>query len=268
MKVGVIGMGSQGLRLAGILEQQEQEVVRFDVVKREGVHNAADVWRHKVDAVVIASPAETHVEHLRRAIWHDIRAIFIEKPLADRLTPELTTLVEKTKAWPCQLGYNLRFDPRVAALRDRVQNDRPRFGWYHTASDFQTWPGLSYGSALLECSHEIDAALWMLGRGTCAGAVSCGHDVFDLTIRHECGANSHIHMNYASNAYHRTHQVLMANGDIDEIDLAVPDVSMYADEIAHWLHAVTVGTPTDAPLKVGLDTLQIIEEARCLASLV
>jgi len=74
-----------------------------------------------VDAVVVASPTDRHVEQLR-AVAAAGKAVFCEKPVARTLagTEEALRAVEAAGV-PFQIGFNRRFDPAYAEVARAVK---------------------------------------------------------------------------------------------------------------------------------------------------
>ena len=114
-----------------------------------------------VDAVLIASPAGSHVADARAAVAAGVTAL-VEKPPA----PDLAGAVELAGLTPRPwLGFNRRFDPGAREVRDavpaggevelllRVHYRRPSWG-AHTVRD----------DALLDLGpHLLDWARWLTG---------------------------------------------------------------------------------------------------------
>ncbi len=75
-----------------------------------------------VDAVIIATPTDTHVDYIEAAARAG-KPIYCEKPLdktLERVDRCLGTL--KSHPVPFMLGFNRRFDPDNNAVRKTVQN--------------------------------------------------------------------------------------------------------------------------------------------------
>ena len=70
-----------------------------------------------VDAVVIATPTDTHVDYIE-AVAPAGKAIYCEKPL-DQTLERVDRAIAALRAHPVpfMLGFNRRFDPENAALR-------------------------------------------------------------------------------------------------------------------------------------------------------
>ena len=150
-----------------------------------------------VDAVVIATPTDTHVDYIERAALAG-KAIYCEKPLdksLDRVHRALAVL--DTHKVPFMLGFNRRFDPDNALLQAAV-----RAGEVGALNMVMSWsrepapPPLDYvltsGGYFVDATiHDIDLACWIAGErpvevfaaGTCKfdPAIGAAGD-FDLTI--------------------------------------------------------------------------------------
>jgi myo-inositol 2-dehydrogenase/D-chiro-inositol 1-dehydrogenase len=80
------------------------------------------VERSDVDAILICTPTTTHADLIERGARAG-KAIFCEKPVdlsSDRIESCLAT-VEKAGT-PLMIGFNRRFDPNFASLRQRLAN--------------------------------------------------------------------------------------------------------------------------------------------------
>ena len=75
-----------------------------------------------VDAVLIASPTNTHVDLIRQSAKAG-KAVLCEKPIAldIALVNECRDQIANCEA-PVQIGFNRRFDPSHSALNEAVQN--------------------------------------------------------------------------------------------------------------------------------------------------
>ena len=134
-------------------------------------------WRP--EAAIIASPAS---DHLNRALPLARIGVplLIEKPVGSgtETSSDWEELVNLSRKLPISVAYVLRHDPCIDFVRNYLNNGK--LGTLIDA-DFYcgTWlpdwrPGLDYrqtvsarrdqgGGALLELSHEIDLAQWLLG---------------------------------------------------------------------------------------------------------
>lgn len=74
----------------------------------------------EVDAVVIASPTPTHVELIRACVAVGL-PVFCEKPIdLDIARVDALRALVAASGVPVALGFNRRFDPAFASVRDRV----------------------------------------------------------------------------------------------------------------------------------------------------
>ena len=134
LRVGVIGVGRIGRMHAELLERQVPGAAvgavydAYDVAAREtadelGVPAAASVdelLASDVDAVAICSSTDTHADLLVAAAEAG-KAVFCEKPISLDLAEVARALAAVAAAGvPFQIGFNRRFDPAHAAVRDAV----------------------------------------------------------------------------------------------------------------------------------------------------
>lgn len=92
------------------------ERVGAQVVSADAVFADSDI-----DAVVICSATNTHSDFIERGLIAG-KAVFCEKPI-DLSIERVNRLLETTRdcTSPLFVGFNRRFDPAAAALRERVQ---------------------------------------------------------------------------------------------------------------------------------------------------
>jgi myo-inositol 2-dehydrogenase/D-chiro-inositol 1-dehydrogenase len=120
-----------------------------------------------VDALVIASPTETHVALLDAALDAGLPT-FCEKPVAADLA-DTERLAERARqaGCPVQVGFHYRFDPALRELADRASaSDGPRLVRVHSTTEFA--PSAEYlagagGLIADKLVHELDMIRWMTG---------------------------------------------------------------------------------------------------------
>jgi predicted dehydrogenase len=165
VRIGLVGLGSIGRRHLGNLLALACDVVAFDV-SVDARQRAWTDYTHVqyvgalpfagLDALVIATPIGNHLRWVEEAIARRI-PFFVEKALGtlDQLPRwrEIAALELPIN----QVGYNLRFHPKLQTLRAHV--DGAEAGQFFLDCDMRQWPGV-YGPMVLECSHEIDLALY------------------------------------------------------------------------------------------------------------
>lgn len=122
-----------------------------------------------VDAVVIATPTNTHLEYIQAAAAAD-KPMLCEKPLdLDMGRVDQAIAVLKARPVPFMLAFNRRFDPTVSALRDAVRAGE--VGALHTLTIINRDPippSVAYartsGGYFCDSTiHDLDLARWILG---------------------------------------------------------------------------------------------------------
>jgi predicted dehydrogenase len=158
-----------------------------------------------VDAVVIATPTDTHAAYARQAIEAGL-SVFCEKPLARTLAEaeQIGDLAERFGA-KVAVGHVVRYFPEYAAARVLVS--RGELGTPITArltrlnsspAGLSAWYSDSArsGGVLLDMAiHDVDWCLWALGPAERVYAVRAGdmgREVASVTIRHRVGTISYI----------------------------------------------------------------------------
>jgi myo-inositol 2-dehydrogenase / D-chiro-inositol 1-dehydrogenase len=134
LRVAVIGVGRIGRMHAELLAREvrgagvcavydARRQPADEVASALGVPAAASVEEildGDVDAVAICSSSDTHVELLIAAA-HAGKAVFCEKPVSLELAELDRALAEVQSAGvPFQIGFNRRFDPAHASVREAV----------------------------------------------------------------------------------------------------------------------------------------------------
>ena len=140
---------------------------KFDA---EVAESADQIWEAEgVDAVLIASSTNTHVELLRGAIRSG-KAVYCEKPIDLDLdiVKSVAQEAHHTKV-PIFLGFRRRFIPEVQAIYDRMHNgDLGALEVMHIISRDSAPPPISYinvsGGFLRDKTiHYFDLVCWLTG---------------------------------------------------------------------------------------------------------
>jgi predicted dehydrogenase len=151
----------------------------------EIIHDIDDALAAGIDAAIIANPATLHLD-TALPLAHAGVHLLIEKPISNKSDgiEELIAAAAKKSA-VLQVGYCLRFDPSLQALRAALVEGRigRPLGFQTSVGQYlPDWrPGADYrecvsaradlgGGALLELSHEIDYVRWILGEITSVAA--------------------------------------------------------------------------------------------------
>jgi myo-inositol 2-dehydrogenase / D-chiro-inositol 1-dehydrogenase len=135
LKVAVIGTGFIGsVHARNIARHPGTDLVavndaNFEFAKKaaadtgaQAVADIAEIFDNKnIEAVVIATPTNTHVEYLTRAASAG-KAIYCEKPIGlDYKEAEKAVSAVRKTGVPVMLGFNRRFDASHAAVKQAVE---------------------------------------------------------------------------------------------------------------------------------------------------
>ncbi len=115
-----------------------------------------------VDAVVVASPDDTHERYVRMCLDAG-RRVLCEKPLAVTASAALT-LARADTARLIQVGFMRRYDPGYLALREEIGGIGAPLLVHCVHRNAAAPP--SFGSAALltsSAAHEFDIVRWLLG---------------------------------------------------------------------------------------------------------
>lgn len=142
------------------------------------VYSAQDAIDFNPDAVIVASPASTHVEKAAPFIDRGVN-VFIEKPLEIH-SDKVSGLAQRCAAGGgfVMIGYVLRFQPIMSAIKSFLAEGGVgdvRTALMQTGQYLPDWrPSDDYrngvsaqkdlgGGVMLELSHELDYARWFFG---------------------------------------------------------------------------------------------------------
>lgn len=122
-----------------------------------------------VDVVLIATPANTHLEYVIAAAQAG-KPIFCEKPLDQSLDRAEQCLdVLKAHPVPFMLGFNRRFDPNITALQRAVRaGELGPLSFMMSTSREPAPPPIAYvkasGGYFVDATiHDIDLMCWIAG---------------------------------------------------------------------------------------------------------
>jgi predicted dehydrogenase len=202
------------------------------------VYNLEEAISMKPDIAIITSPTRFHVEMALNLAKKGIH-LFIEKPLSDNLE-QVDELIElcKEKSLVLKVGYNFRFYYPLQMMRHtllggkigQILSFRIEVGQY-----LPEWrPNKDYrycasakkdlgGGVVLELSHELDYARWLIGEVSSVTAVldhlsDLDVDVEDnaeIILRMACGAIGNIHLDMIQNPPIRTCRIIGGNGALE-----------------------------------------------------
>lgn len=216
MRVGILGLGSIGLRHAkNVLWLKEHEVFGFDPSEDQQLifasYGGIPASREAVmacDKIIVASPTVNH--------WQDLRDLadvgkptLAEKPIADRPIDFDVSFVKL-------VGYNLRYHSCVKQAKQWLNSNiigKPLHGEFVLAQ-YNDRPQYMRDGVALNWSHEIDLALHLLGKGECLASACKNNTIADFFVQHINGAVSSIHLNYVNKREERYFTILGDKGRI------------------------------------------------------
>jgi predicted dehydrogenase len=316
MKVLVAGLGSIGRRHLANLRQVHAgaEIIalssRGRTVSVDGadcvVISLAEAINYHIDAAIVATPAPMHVPMCRELLAAGVD-VLVEKPLSHTLdgVAELTRLVARTGRI-LMVGYTLRFHPLVKLLREeiaagtigRILSARFEIGQYlpdwRPAVDFResvTARSELGGGALLELSHELDYAQWILGpiasvQSRLSRQADWNLDVedcVDLIAEFTSGPVGTIHLDLLQRVAQRSCKLIGTEGTLEwdqqsqtvrrftaatkawdavGSSAGVDRNQMYLDELTHFYTSIATRTESLGTLAGAVDTLRVIDAAR------
>lgn len=251
MKILIVGLGSIGRRHLrnlkkiapeaeiGVWRQQSQHPDLGDLAPAvsQVFFAEQDALAWGATAALITNPAPLHVGTgllLAEAGSH----LFVEKPFSHSLE-QAGDLIElcRQRALVLMVGYGFRFYPplqRVKALLDEGRIGRPLFLRSEVGQYLPDWrPGRDYrlsvsarsdmgGGALLELSHELDCARWLMGEVDSVSAMvgRLGdleidvEDYAEVALRFASGAMGNVHLDMVQRPPTRTCRITGTDGTI------------------------------------------------------
>lgn len=182
-----------------------------------------------VDAVVIATPTDTHVDYIEAAARAG-KPIYCEKPLdqsLERVNRAMTAL--SNHPVPFMLGFNRRFDPDNGMLREAVKRGEiGRLNMLMSWSREPSPPPIAYvrasGGYFVDATiHDIDLCCWIAGERpievTAAGSCMFNAEIgaegdFDMTMTTlKMPSGALVHINNSRACAYGFDQRLEAFGD-------------------------------------------------------
>ena len=214
--IGVIGLGSIGKRHAKSLVTMGHKVIGYDpnIVGLTSLYDVdggkIDLYSYEdilgaADGYVIASPTPTHWEYASNFVGLATH-VFVEKPIADRYYEKLYRVD--------MVGYNLRFHSCVKEAKRWIANEVPVWA-YFTCAQKNNKPAYLRDGVILNWSHEIDLALYLLGpakvvasstrlsRGSIGDDAEGQDDITDILLLHQNGCRTTIHLDYVTEPQER-----------------------------------------------------------------
>ena len=319
-RILIVGAGSIGRRHLGILkelgsvdlavcepdaERLRPAVAEHGVPGFESLESALGEFAPA--AVLVCTPPVLHIEQARQAVAAGAD-VFIEKPLSASLDGVAELEAEAAEAGRIvQVGYNLHFERSLRHVKQLVDEGavgrilwaRIEFGQY--LPDWRPWQDyrISYtarrelgGGILLDASHELAYAIWLLGEPveavSLAGRVSAldvdVEDCATVLLRFAGGAQADIHVDFVQRVPTRSCTLAGENGTIDWDALAhtvrirrpgvadrfdafpTGDNDAYRTELVHFLDCVAHRREPQVGLGLGRLVLELALDAGAGAS--
>ena len=241
-KIGVLGLGSIGIRHAGLLLARRLDVVGYDpsperverLTALGGRHGSRAAVIGDCDAVLIASPNERHLVDLSDALEAGKPAL-VEKPLGHDITEARRLIgLAESRGIVVSAVYNLRYRTVVQRVREWMSEEvlgEPVAARFLCGSFLPHWrPGQDYstgyaaesttGGVIFDVIHEFDLATHLLGPGRVesAAAVHSGllnidsEDCAVIVLRHDHGVLSTLHLDYLRRPAQRSIEFLGREG--------------------------------------------------------
>ncbi len=149
----------------------------------------------------------------------------MEKPIADRLGAPLE--------YVNMVGYNLRFHSCVKKAKEWLNAGligKPLWANF-TLGQYSEKPPYLRDGVLLNWSHEIDLALYLLGMAVVAGSstrLTDGRDdMSDILLTHKSGCRTTVHLDYITKPEQRG---FMIYGSESYINCNLPDRILQLNE--------------------------------------
>ncbi len=207
----IIGSGSIGKRHYEILKELSEEVEIYS--RRENKYNSlVDCLKSfKPTYVVVATETSSHYEITNQVVENNIPLILIEKPIFHN-----SNLKFNIKNSIIKVGYNMRFNPLLRLLKEKIHNQKIISAQVYTGQFLPLWrPQQNYkksysvdinqgGGVLNDLSHEFDYLQWLFGSceflfaqgGHFSNLYGNSDDVFALIMSFENCKVINVQLNY------------------------------------------------------------------------
>jgi predicted dehydrogenase len=218
--------------------------------------NLDHAFAERPDVVIVTNPTSLHVQTACQAVQAGAH-VFVEKPIGHALDGVADLLNEaKDRQKTIMVGYNLRFHPGLARLRELLQQGavgRPVSARAEAAEYLPDWhPWEDYrasysgradlgGGALLTFSHELDSLCWVLGAPARVAAMATHassleidtEDTADLVLQFPDGPLATVHVDYLRRPPSRSLEIVGEEGVL-RWEYAENRVLRYAPDTRQW----------------------------------
>lgn len=269
MRIAIIGMGSIGSRhIDNLIAMGHAELMGYDITvnpredRLQVVGSISDLTKFKPEIVLVCTPPQHHFLYAFTAMDSWGSHVFIEKPIATREVDARSLVVLAIdKELQLAVGYQLRW--QLTVFRHRAQDMNLEFTY---AGDMATWPSRYEKDALEECSHEIDAAVWINGPAKYVKANCLEAGVWRIKLEHMVHLSAiTLHTNASMRGrYASAHRPSTNDATHWEFNKNVNDAT-YSTELAAFVMSCSEGRHWDDRLCSGAEAahvVQIIEACR------
>lgn len=197
MKIGIVGLGSIGMR-----HYKNAAALGHNVKGFDPANSAYSAFRREVDvyewcdACIVATPSHFHEGPLRACIERG-KHVLVEKPISTDiggLPLLLATAAEK--GLTIMVGNNLRFHPAVKDVAGTPS--RPLWANFICATKTDKPTYQSDGVVLCTGAHEVDLAMHLFGPAEMTSAAGIHDEMAQFTLRHNNGVRSSFHLDFTT----------------------------------------------------------------------
>jgi predicted dehydrogenase len=281
MRAVIVGLGSIGKRHLANIEliesvshvtichQRPSQSADTPSKRYSSVDRLEDALKTNPDIALITGPASLHIETALSFARQGVH-LFVEKPLSNDLrgVDELLETCHRRNL-VLMVGYNLRFFRPLQVMRQALiegRIGRPLMIQSEVGQYLPEWrPDTDYrqsvsarrdlgGGAVLELSHELDYARWLLGEVKSVSAQTDHvsdldidvEDVANIILQFNSGAQGSIHLDMIRRPATRTCRIDGAKGTLTW-DGITHQTQLFSSQTNSWidLHPATRIDPND-----------------------
>ena len=268
MKFMIAGLGSIGRRhLRNLVALGERDILLYrthrstlpdqELADYPVETDLEKALAQKPDAVIVANPTACHLDVALPAAQAGCN-LFLEKPVADRLSERVMELQEVVTAKNLKVlvGFQFRFHPTLSMIRDLIVSEklgRPlsfRAHWGEYLPGWHPWEDYrqSYaarmdlgGGVVNTLCHPLDYVRWLFGDVTSMMAKTGNisdleldvEDVAEIMLKFESGLIGSVHLDYFQRPPEHTLQIGFERGLV-RWDNATGAAEVYSVDEDRW----------------------------------
>jgi len=211
-KIGILGLGSIGSRHYRNFKELGCEVLGYDSHRPANAFDRQYVinW---ADAIAVATPTEQHGNDIIDCLVAQ-KPMFVEKPIHGA-----NAALSDGDLGILMVGYNLRFHSCVKKAKEWMgigKIGKPLWARF-TCAQFNNKPDYLRDGVILNWSHEIDLALYLLGDAKLvAGSHNTEESLADLCLYHSTiNCHTMVHLDYLTKHERRGFLIVGEYGAIE-----------------------------------------------------